>query len=178
MIICPPLNSVVRINPLTHSECHSRGRDLNHLRMVAAFLIFSSIITMVNLVHPVFSQSLPTATTMTRASNMTIGYNRTVTLVQTYQTTGFTTSSSLFTQIMVAFVTSTTFVTYLQISFTSSTTTAPYPAPPARPKSNSDPLQLRPSLDSALSVLAILSVAIFGTVARKKGNVKVAFNQR
>ena len=167
MIMRSPLNSVVRINPLTHTERYSCGGDLSHPRVVAAFLIFSSIITMVNFVHPVFSQSLPTATAFTQGSNITMGYNRTVTLVQTYQTTGFTTSSSLFTQIMVAFVTSTTFVTYVQISFTSSTSIAAYPAPPARPKPNSEPLQLKPSVSSAVSMLGVLSVAVFGLVRRR-----------
>jgi len=66
---------------------------------------------------------------MTTVSNTTIGFSRTVTFVRTYNTTGFTTSSSYFTQIMVAFVTSTTYFTYVQVTFTSSTSTIAYPAP-------------------------------------------------
>jgi len=171
MIIRMSLNSVVRINSLTYTERHSCGSDLSHPRVVDAFLILSSIITMGNSIHPVFSQNIPTTTVISQASNITIGYNRTVTLVQTYQTTGFTTSSSLFTQVMVAFVTSTTFVTYVQISFTSFTSTAAYPAPPVRPKPNSEPLQVKPSLSYVLSVFAVLLVAVFGLVRRRTTHV-------
>ena len=97
---------------------------------VTILLAFASVVATVSFtVNPVFSQNYITATTTRFDSNSTMGVNRTVTIIRTYNTTGFTTSSSFFTQIMVAFVTSTTFVTYIEITFTSSTSTVMYPAP-------------------------------------------------
>jgi hypothetical protein len=156
---------------------------MRHPQAVALFLIFASVIGIANLaVNPVLSQDSPT-TGITVSSIVTTGYNRTVTVVQTYDTTGFTTSSSLFTQIMVAFVTSTTFFTYVQITFTSSTSTVAYPAPPIRPKPNyGTPLQTNhlsasgPSSLSkygvSLSLLTVMLVAVFGFVRRKTMNTK------
>jgi hypothetical protein len=107
-------------------------------RAVAILLVFASVMATASfVVNPVFSQNYSTATTLHVDSNSTMGVNRTVTIIRIYNTTGFTTSSSFFTQIMVAFVTSTTFVTYVQITFTSSTSTVAYPAPPTHPKPNS-----------------------------------------
>jgi hypothetical protein len=107
-------------------------------RAVAILLVFASVMATASfVVNPVFSQNYSTATTLHVDSNSTMGVNRTVTIIRIYNTTGFTTSSSFFTQIMVAFVTSTTFVTYVQITFTSSTSTVAYPAPPTHPNPNS-----------------------------------------
>lgn len=157
-----------------------RRGDLNHPHVVAVFLIFASVIGMMNFVlYPVFSQN-PSTTAI--SSNMTIGYNRTVTMVQTYQSIGFTTSSSLFTQIIVAFVTSTTFFTYVQITFTSSTSTMAYPAPPVRPRPNSGSLQVKPfsalvpgrltGYGGSSSMLVVLMFAVFGLFRRKMGSFK------
>jgi len=122
-----------------------RRGDLGHPQLVTVFLIVSSVLGIANYaVSPVFSQNYPTTANISLGSNTT-GYNRTVTVVQTYQTTGFTTSSSLFTQVMVAFVTSTTFFTYVQITFTSSTSTIAYPAPPVRPKPSSGSFNVKSS---------------------------------
>jgi len=153
-----------------------RRGDLDHPQIVAVFLIFASIVGIANFaVYPVFSQSSPTTASM--GSNMTSGYNQTVTVVQTYKTTGFTTSSSLFTQIIVAFVTSTTFFTYVQVTFTSSTSTVAYPVPPVRPRPNSGPLQMMSVSNSipgrlteyggTSSMLVVLLIATFSLVKRK-----------
>ena len=120
-----------------------RWGDLGHPQIVAVFLIVSSVLGIANFaIYPVFSQNYPTAASV---DSNTTGYNRTVTVVQTFQTIGFTTSSTFFTQIMVAFVTSTTFFTYVQITFTNSTSTIAYPAPPIRPKPSSGSLKLKSS---------------------------------
>lgn len=160
-----------------------RRLDLGHPQIVAVFLIFASIVGIANFaVYPVFSQSYPTTASINLSSSMTTGYNQTVTVVQTYETTGFTTSSSLFTQIIVAFVTSTTFFTYVQITFTSSTSTAAYPAPPVKPRPNSGPLQMKPfttpvpdtlaDYGGSSSMLVVLLIAAFGLVKRKTVLVK------
>jgi len=116
-----------------------RRRHLVRSQLVAVFLIVSSILGIANLmVSPVFSQN---SLTMTNISSRA-GYNETLTIVQTYRTTGFTTSSSMFTQVMVVFVTSTTFFTYVQITFTSATSTIMYPAPPIKPKPSWRPLEV------------------------------------
>ena len=158
-----------------------RRGDLSHPHVVAVFLIFASVIGMTNFVLcPVFSQNPSTTTAI--SSNMTTSYNRTVTMVQTYQTIGFTTSSSLFTQVIVAFVTSTTFFTYVQVTFTSSTSTMAYPAPPVRPRPNSGSLHVKPfsaSVSGRLteyggssSLLIVLIFAVFGLFRRKMGSFK------
>lgn len=140
-----------------------RRGDLGYPQLVAVFLIASSVLGIVNFaVCPVFSQNYPTTASISLDSNTT-SYNRTVTVVQTYQTTGFTTSSSLFTQVMVAFVTSTTFFTYVQITFTSSTSTIAYPAPPVRSKPSSESLKVKSSA-SAESINA--STKLHGSYLR------------
>jgi hypothetical protein len=162
---------------------------MGHPQVVALFLIFASVIGIANFaVTPVLSQNSPTPTGITYGSSVTTGYNRTVTIVQTYDTTGFTTSSSLFTQIMVAFVTSTTFFTYVQITFTSSTSTVSYPAPPIRPKPNSgNPLQTNHFSASAqttltkygvsVSLLAAMFMAVFGLIRHKTLNAEGEFDE-
>ena len=149
---------------------------LGHPQIVAVFLIASSVLGIANFaVYPVFSQNYPTTVSVS-LSSITTGYNRTVTVVQTFQTTGFTTSSSLFTQIMVAFVTSTTFFTYVQITFTSSTSTIAYPAPSVRPKPNTRDLQANffsASAPSRLteyggssSLFVVVLIIVFGLLKR------------
>jgi len=161
-----------------------RRGDLDHPQIVAVFLIFASIVGIANfVVYPVFSQSSATTASISMGSNMTSGYNQTVTVVQTYKTTGFTTSSSLFTQIIVAFVTSTTFFTYVQVTFTSSTSTVAYPVPPVRPRSNSGPLQKSVSnsvpgrlteYGGTSSMLVVLLIATFSLVKRKTSSEQLA----
>ena len=131
-------------------------------------------------VSPVFSQIYPTATSLpiTTVSNTTIGFNRTVTFVRTYNTTGFTTSSSYFTQIMVAFVTSTTFFTYVQVTFTSSTSTAAYPAPPIHLSPHSGgPFQANyfsPVASNAIAYLPLLVIfmLVYGLVDDVKREIR------
>jgi len=140
-------------------------------QLVAALLIVSSILGIVNFaVHPVFSQNYPPTATMSLGS-MTTGYNQTVTVVKTYQTTGFTTSSSLYTQIMVAFVTSTTFFTYVQVSFTSATSTFAYPAPSIRLKPDAKPQAQSsgisatsrfPEYGESSSLIVVVLIIVFG----------------
>jgi len=145
-------------------------------RAVAILLVFASVMATVSFaINPVFSQNYPTATTtrFDSSSNSTMGVNRTITIIRIYNTTGFTTSSSYFTQIMVAFVTSTTFVTYIQITFTSSTSTARYPAPP-HPKHNSlNPVDLGyfTTLLGCLSCVAILAIAVGSVHEMDRGRV-------
>lgn len=151
---------------------------MGHPHLVAVFLIFASVTGIVNFaVYPVFSQTQPTTISITPSFNMTTQFNRTVTVVSTYQTTGFTTSSSFFTQIMVAFVTSTTFYTYIQVTFTSSTSTVAYPAPSARLRPNSGPPQVKLSEVAAPRLiqyggnsfmLVVLLMSIFGFVKRRR----------
>jgi hypothetical protein len=158
-----------------------RRGDLGHPQLIAIFLIASSVLGIANFaVYPVFSQNYQTTVSFSLGSNTT-GYNRTVTVIQTYQTTGFTTSSSMFTQIMVAFVTSTTFFTYVEVTFTSSTSTVAYPAPSARPKPSSEPLQVKAFSAStptrlteyggSSSLLVVVLIIVFGLLRRKTGNV-------
>jgi hypothetical protein len=129
----------MQINPLTCGRFDCLRGDMSHpQRAVAILLMFASVMATASFsVNPVFPQNYSTATTVHLNSNSTMGVNRTITIVRIYNTTGFTTSSTFFTQIMVAFVTSTTYVTYVQITFTSSTSTVEYPAPPTHPKPNS-----------------------------------------
>ena len=159
----------------------TRG-DLGHPQIVAVFLIVSSVLGIANFaVYPVFSQNYPTTASI-GLDSITTGYNRTVTVVQTYQTTGFTTSSSFFTQVMVAFVTSTTFFTYVQITFTSSTSTVAYPAPSVRPKpstwvphvksfSASAPSRLT-EYGGSSSLLVVVLMVVFGLLKRNTRSVE------
>ena len=171
---------------LNPRRMQTRRRDLSHPHVVAVFLIFASVLSMTNfVVCPVFSQNSLTTTSI--SSNLTTGYNQTVTVIQTYQTTGFTTSSSLFTQIIVAFVTSTTLFTYVQVTFASSTSTIAYPAPPVRPRPNSGSLQPKPfstpisgrlnKYSESSSMFVVLLITVIGLVRRKMGNIKRAVSE-
>jgi len=154
---------------------------MGHPKLIAALLIASSVFGIANFaVYPVFSQNYPTTASISLGPNTT-GYNRTLTVLHTYQTTDFTTSSSLFTQVMVAFVTSTTFFTYVQITFTSSTSTVDYPAPPVRPKPSSGSLSLKSSTSApsrlteygeSSSLFVVALIIVFGLLRRKMGNAE------
>ena len=181
-LLLSQLNLVMRINPLTCDSYNANCGDLgHHQRAVIILLVFASVMGIANFaVNPVFSQIYPTATSlpMTTVSNTTTGFSRTVTFVRTYNTTGFTTSSSYFTQIMVAFVTSTTFFTYVQVTFTSSTSTVAYPAPPNHPNPNSGgPLQVNyfPAIASnAIAYLPLLAIfmLVYGIVNDAKRGIR------
>ena len=148
------------------------GRDLgSSQRTVILLLISAATLTIANYaVNPVSSQYYSTTLSTNAISNMTIGVNRTVTIVQIYNTTGFTTSSSLITQVIVGYITSTTFLTYVQVTFTSSTSTFTYPVPSFHPHADVPQIGHSTSKPNVAPLLAIFAFSVFGLVKVKSRN--------